>query len=187
MGANGENPHRILADENKQYAALAWSPTGERLAYIGRESWVGGNIETVSLNGGPPTLVIADPQLANSDGPGLLWARDGRIIFVSGQVLAANSENLWEIMTDPGTGKPLGRAMKITDWDGVSFYSPSVSRDGKHLAVMMVHDRNDVYVGELKDGGTRLASPRRLTVSESQNYPSGWMRDSKTILFEIQS
>jgi Tol biopolymer transport system component len=46
-----------------------------------------------------------------------------------------------------------------------------------------MHIRNDVYVGELKDGGTRLAFPTRLTVSESLDSPSGWMRDSKTVLF----
>ena len=28
MGANGENPHRVLGGENEVYAALAWSPTG---------------------------------------------------------------------------------------------------------------------------------------------------------------
>ena len=86
-------------------------------------------------------------------------------------------------MTDPRTGKPSGRATKITNWDGVAPYSPTVSRDANRLAVVKPHARDDVYVGELKDGGTRLASPKRLTVSESEDYPSGWMRDSKTILF----
>lgn len=183
MGANGENPHRIMTGENERYAALAWSPTGQRLAYISKGSQAGASIDTVSLDGGPPSEVISDPQLAHSDSPGLVWAHDGRIIFVleGGPGAQANGANLWEIMTDVGTGNPSGRATKITDWDGVSFYSPTLSRDANRLAVVKLHLRDDVYVGELKDGGTRLASPTRLIVGENENYPSGWMRDSKTI------
>jgi serine/threonine protein kinase/Tol biopolymer transport system component len=183
MGANGENPHRILTGENERYAALAWSPTGQRLAYIRAQSWAGGTIETLSLDGGAPSVVISDPQLENSGVPGLVWARDGRIIFVSHEVPWENGANLWEVMTDPWTGKASRRATKITNWDGVAPYSPTVSSDAKRLAVVKPHARYDVYVAELRDGGTRLAPPKRLTVSESEDYPSGWMRDSKTILF----
>src|SRR5208337_2457596 len=65
MGANGENPHRILTSENNSYEDLAWSPTGQRLAYTRMASQTGGSIETVSLDGGPPSVVISDPQLYN--------------------------------------------------------------------------------------------------------------------------
>jgi serine/threonine protein kinase len=58
MGANGENPRRILTGENDTYGVLAWSPGGQRLAYIGAASQAGGSIETVSLDGGPPSLVF---------------------------------------------------------------------------------------------------------------------------------
>ena len=71
----------------------------------------------------------------------------------------------------------------MTDWGELIPDSPSVSRDGSRLAVLKLHVRDDVYVGELKDGGTRLDSPMRLTVSESMDYASGWLDDSKTILF----
>jgi Tol biopolymer transport system component len=61
---------------------------------------------------------------------------------------------------------------------------PTVSQDANRLAVMKTHIREDIYVGELQDGGTRLASPKRMTVSESLDLSSGWMRDGKTVLFE---
>src|SRR5208337_3995776 len=123
--------------------------------------------------------------------PGLVWARDGRMIFVMREGrwpnflyegYLHNGDNLWEIMTDPRTGRPSGRATKLTNWEELFIFSVTVSRDPDRLAVLKTHLRDDVYVGELKDGGTRLASPTRLTVSESQDHPSGWMRDSKTIL-----
>jgi len=181
MGADGENPHRILASENEFYAGLAWSPTGRRLAYIKGGSQDGGSIETVSLEGGPPSVVVSDPRLRANDIPGLIWTRDGRMIFDS-QGSWPNGANLWEIMADPRTGKPSGRATKVTSWDGVVPYSATISRDATRLAVLKGQLRDDVYVGELKDGGMRMASPTRLTVSESNDYPSGWMHDSKTIL-----
>ena len=191
MGANGENPHRILTGQNNTFNDLAWSPTGLRLAYTKAASQTGGSIETVSLDGGPPSVVISDPQLYDGDSPGLVWARDGSMIFVRFEGLLAPYEgslpkgnNLWKIMTDPRTGTPSGSATKITNWNGAGTgtYSLTVSRDANRLVVLNTHLRDDVYVGELKDGGTRLASPTRLTVSESQDHPSGWMRDSKTIL-----
>jgi DNA-binding winged helix-turn-helix (wHTH) protein/Tol biopolymer transport system component len=162
MGADGENPHRILTGENDTYGDLAWSPTGQRLAYIREGSQVG--IEVMSVDGGPPSVMISDPRLEVRDNPGLVWARDGRLIFV------------------PRTGKPSGRATKITNWDELFVYSATGTRDANRLALLKGHTRDDVYVGELKGGGTRLAAPTRLTVSESQENPSGWMRDSKTIL-----
>jgi Tol biopolymer transport system component len=42
----------------------------------------------------------------------------------------------------------------------------------------------DVYVGELKEKGTRLDRPRRLTVSDSLDVPDSWTRDSRAVLFE---
>jgi serine/threonine protein kinase len=181
MGANGENPHRILAGENDTYGFLAWSPTSQRLAYIKTaEGNPGGSIETVSLDGGPPSVVVSDTQPKNS----LLWGRDGRMTFVWHEGPWSNSgANLWVIMADPATGEPSGRATKITDWDGAPLLSVTFTRDATRLALVKMHLRVDVYVGELKDGGTRLASPTRLTVSESQDYATGWTLDSKTILF----
>jgi dipeptidyl aminopeptidase/acylaminoacyl peptidase len=44
--------------------------------------------------------------------------------------------------------------------------------------------RRSAWVSDLKDGGTSLSSPTRVSLSDSIDDPSGWMRDSKTILFE---
>jgi eukaryotic-like serine/threonine-protein kinase len=182
IGANGENPRRILSDENEVYANLAWSPTGQRLAYIvSRGSAIVPSIETMSLEGGSSTTTVASDLYEE---PSLLWLRDGRVIFSRAEGISVNSgANLWEIMTDARTGKPRGVATKITDWGEPIPYSPTVSRDGTRLSVVKLHVRDDIYLGELKDGGGRLDSPTRFTVSESMDYPSGWRDDSKAVLF----
>jgi Tol biopolymer transport system component len=185
MGANGENPKKVLTSENEEYSALAWSPTGQRLAYIKPKLvGYGGSIETVSLDGGQPSVVISDSRLGTSDGPSLLWVRDGRLIY--DLLEPSGNSNLWEIMTDPRTGMPSGKPAKITSWAGLSPSGPSVSRDGSRLVVTNWRIRDDVYVGELKEKGTRLDSPKRLTVSDSTDYPSAWTRDSRTIQYNVK-
>jgi len=167
-------------------AALAWSPTGQCLTYIRRSGGqASASIETVSLDGGSPSEVITDPQLQKGEGAVLLWAPDGRLFFALNEAEGTpeHNANLWEIMTDPQTGKPSRRATKITAWDAVQPYSLTASKDANRLAVVKTHIRDDVYVGDLKDGGTRLTSPTRLTVSESQDYADAWTRDSKAVLF----
>ena len=179
MGADGQNPHRILMDEGANYSGVAWSPTGLRLVYIAeRENSEVLNIETVSLNGGPQSVVVSDSQEKHS----LLWTNDGRILFdrYEGSNVKAN---LWVIKTDARTGEATGKATQLTNWDEIIPYSPTVTRDGAHLAIVKEHLRDDVNVGELKDRGTRLASPTRLTVSESEDFPSGWTPDNNAILF----
>ena len=179
MGADGENPHKVIASETLLMPVITWSPTGQLIAYEKIAiNGNGGSIETVSLNGNPASVVLSDPLLGND----LLWLKDSRLVFslsnASGEVT-----NLWEIMADPRTGKPSGQPVKITNWDGLAVEEPSVSQDASRLVVVKVHRRNDVYVGELKDGGTRMESPTRLTVSESRDFASGWTGDSKAVLF----
>ena len=179
MGADGQNPHQVLTDKNASYSAVAWSSTGQRLAYIAnRDNPLVLNIETVSLDGDPPSVVISDAQEKHS----LIWTRDGRMIFDRYEG-SNNKANLWAIMTDPRTGAAIGKAAQITNWDEIMPFSPTVTRDGARLAIVKEHIRDDVNVGELKDKGMRLAAPTRLTVSESEDFPSGWTLDNDAILF----
>ncbi len=184
MGGNGENPKRILTGENGAYWALAWSPTGQRLAYLKHAGMGHGDtIETLSLGGGPPSVVFSDPLLLVTESA-LVWVPDGRLLFELAEANAPGSYdwNLWGIMADPQTGKPSGKPARMTNWQGLIPLSPSTSRNGSRLVVDKIHLRKDVYVGELRENATRMDSPRRLTVSESDNRPTGWTLDSKTIL-----
>jgi eukaryotic-like serine/threonine-protein kinase len=181
MGADGENPHRVLTDENAVIPGIAWSPNMQRLAYLSNKGtppvW---NIETISLSGGRPTVILSDPQEKRS----LLWERNGRMIFDRYEGSSSNYKaNLCSIMTNPQTGASAGTATQITNWDQIMPYTPAISSDGTRLSVVKVHVRDDVYFAELQDAGTRLATPKRLTLSESQDFPGGWTPGSNAILF----
>jgi serine/threonine protein kinase len=183
MGADGDNPHRVLTDENAVFEDVAWSPNMQRLAYLANRGsppvW---NIETRSLIGGRPSVVISDSQIKQS----LLWNRDGRMIFDRFEGSSSNANykaNLWSVMTNLQTGASAGPTTKITNWDEIMPYSPTVSHDGTRLAVVKVHVRDDVYVAQLRDAGTQLVSPRRLTLSESHDFLGAWPPGSSAILF----
>jgi serine/threonine protein kinase len=183
MGPNGEDARKILADENKSYAAVTWSPAGGRLAYVrlGAGKATGGSVETVSLAGGPPSVVLSNPKLVVGDGVTFLWLRDGRMMFTMGDLSAENGLSTWELKVDPRSGKPTGELTKSTILDAVTV---GASADGTRLIGIKFHARDDVYVGELKRNGTSLDTPYRFTVSESKDLPSSWTHDSKTIFFD---
>ena len=186
-GADGENARKIMDGQSEACRSLAWSPEGKRFAYVkslekpGLDVHVGGNIETLSLDGGSSTVVVSDSGLYLPGG--LAWLRDGRLIYLSEGPTSRGVFSLWEIMTDLRTGLPSGKPVKVTNWSGAAAIWPSVSSDGKRLAVVKRHSWSDIYVGELKESGTRLDSSKRLTSTESYNYSGTWTRDSGTILF----
>jgi eukaryotic-like serine/threonine-protein kinase len=185
MGANGENPKRVLSSEKDKYHAVAWSPTGNRLAYLKvRDDGLTPTIETVSLDGRLSSLVTSDSRLMDYNGAPLLWLPDGRLLFgFHGTDDPQLADDLWEIMVDPQTGKPFDQPTRIMNLHGLRLYTPSVSRDGQRLVVIKSHVRLDVYVGELKEEGTRLDPPTRLTESDSFDSVSAWTHDSKAVLF----
>jgi serine/threonine protein kinase/Tol biopolymer transport system component len=190
MGAGGENARKIQDTESYEYGSLAWSPSSHRLAYVkrfekaGLSENFGGSIETLSLDGGLPTVVVADPGLFVVGG--MVWLPDGRLVFSSSAQLGGRM-NLWAILTDSQTGVASGKPTQMTNWADSTTFSPSVSSDGSRLVAVKDHSWNDVFVGELKDNGTRLDSPKRLTSSDSLNAAVGWTRDSGTVLLMSNS
>ena len=189
MGTDGEDPHKILGSENDFYRVPAWSPTGKRLAFI-RQAPSGGSasIETVALDGDAPSQVFHDSSgklaVLPKDGASLLWLSDGRLLYAQYALsTSADTSDVWEIQADPVTGKPFGKPIQLTHSDGVMYADFSATLDARRLVYDKWHDRADVYVAELKEGGTGLGTPTRLTFSESTNFPFAWTLDSKNILF----
>jgi Tol biopolymer transport system component len=124
--------------------------------------------------------VLSDPYLS-WQAPTLLWLANGRMIYVAG-ASSSGSTDVWDITLDPKTGKAKSKARNITNSDGFDYWNLSVTSDSRSLVVGRGHSRADVYVGELRDGGTVLDSPKLLTVSESENYPTAWTSDGKALL-----
>jgi len=187
MGSHGESPHRILTAENQTiFKAIAWSPTGNRLAFTTYMRDKGDHteimIQSCNLGGTDKTTILQDNHLS-----GFTWLSSGRFIYSRNtEVGAAESDNLWELKVDGKNGIPQGKARQLTDWSGFSVYSFSATADGKQLAFLRGNDHASVFVGDLADKGNRLVNPRRLTLDDNFNLPVAWTPDSREVLYSSQ-
>jgi eukaryotic-like serine/threonine-protein kinase len=187
VGVNGEAP-RMLAqgDEATGFRQVAWSPDGSRIAYLKIHQVFDAfecAIEDRDLQGGPAVVVLTGANLCENP-QGFWWAPDGRLIFSLAEPFPnGNDSNLWEVKLDPRTGKLEDKPARITNWVGFSFASPTGTADGKRLTFLKSNFHSNVYIAELEAGGTKLTTPRRLTLDERNDWPTAWTGDSKAVLF----
>jgi Tol biopolymer transport system component len=185
MGADGEEPHKILADDAQGLEYIAWSPTGQRLAYVQFQGTLAKpevTIETCDLAGGARTVVLSDPRLYLVDAfSGIAWLPDGRVIC---SILSLNGSDsdLWAIRVDPSTGKQTGNATCLVGWKNFQAQDPQASADGKHLMAARTHTEIGIYIGDLAFGN-KAFTPRRFALDDWYNVITAWTKDSKAILF----
>ena len=162
MGADGEEPRRILASDSPDYQSIAWSPTGSVSPIsVPGHVWEGrGHHRDLRSGGAARTLVLSDPRLWGENGiSGIAWAPDGRIIY---SIFSSDTESsLWARMGDPSTGTQSGDSTRLAGWKNFSAWSPQASADGKRLIVQRTHIENGIYIGDLAFGKKALL----LTVS----------------------
>jgi Tol biopolymer transport system component len=186
MGAEGEEPRKILGSDTQEFAGgIAWSPTGQRLAYVrfqGTFAELEVSIETCDLAGAAHTVVLPDPHLHDTDNTtGIAWLPDGRVIY---SILSPNGSDsdLWTIRVDPSTGKQTGNATRLVGWKNFQAQYPQASGDGKRLITARYHTESRIYIGDLALGNVAF-TPRRFALDDWYNVVTDWTNDSKAILF----
>src|SRR5271157_1630805 len=180
MGEEGEEPQQIPVGDADGLSTLAWSPSGQRLAFM-RYAKHDLTIETSDLAGGARTVLLSDPRLSGLNGEsGIAWLPDGRILY---SIFSGTTEsNLWARFVDPRSGKPSGDATRLVGWKNFEARDPQASADGKRLVALRQHTENWIYVGDLANGN-KAFTPHRFTADDWYNVAAGWTKDSKAIVF----
>ena len=75
-----------------------------------------------------------------------------------------------------------GGLSKLTDWTDFPIQSGSLTTDGKRLVFVRSFIQRDVYVADIDADRSHMGPPRRLTMDLGDDYPTAWMRDSKTVI-----
>jgi serine/threonine protein kinase len=199
-GANGGAARQIRSGgQTSSFSSLIWSPDSKRVAYQ-RVDYAptadpqrdpkGAQVyrsyqysyESVDVETGRMAASAKDFVMTSACG-----LPDGRVLFLrwnsAGQ---SNAFQLWDLRTDPGTGRLLGPPRPLTRLKDDTLSNLSGSNDGKRIvAVRDLIGRPNIYVADLRAAGIpRLLNPRRLTFSEAEEFPHAWTPDSRTVIFE---
>jgi eukaryotic-like serine/threonine-protein kinase len=173
MRADGDNPRKILTPDTGYVFALAWSPTGRRIAVaIEEQNAAAVSVRSVSPDGNNPVLAFKSTLM--TDQAGIVWTRNGRLIFTRDDT---RNSNLWYLALDSSTGTPGGEPVQLTHWGGVWPFLEGASQDDKYLLVNKTHTWNDIFIGKLSERGAGLQQLTRITSNESTNRLGGWTHD----------
>jgi serine/threonine protein kinase len=177
--ASGGPPRKVWDSADGNVLDTAFSPDGRHLAgTIQKPSGfelLAGDIETGKVS----TIVPSQPRALR----GVTWLGDRRLLFAQAEPPPRIAEwNLWEVQLDARTGAAVNRPRQVTHWTNFWIFGLSSSTNGGRVCFLKQESQTDVYLLALRRGG-EVGPARRLTQDESFDYPSGWMPDSRTVLF----
>jgi DNA-binding winged helix-turn-helix (wHTH) protein/Tol biopolymer transport system component len=182
---SGQNqPRMALSVPGFVVGPPVWSPDGQQIAYVKDVYWPGYSTEDVriemyELATGKTGLILADYRLQY----GLVWTRDGRILFSRAEEPPNQGEsNVWSMRLAAPRGWKWGAPVRLTngpDWKPVI----NMSADGKHAVFIRTNITPAVYVADVNPKTREIGKLRRLTLDEQQNRPYEWTPDGKSVLY----
>ena len=182
--SDGEDPRKLLAAPHHFYSSLAWSPSGDRFAFLDeifQPSYAGGQVSICiyHLADGHSNSVRISARLAS----GLAWTRDGRLIYSEGEPPPNQGDsNLWAQNLDFATDKPIGHPVRLTNGPDAKT-NISISADGKHLVFLRRTGNTEIYAAEADTANGRFASVEPLHLEQHRQFPYAWTPDSRSVLF----
>jgi eukaryotic-like serine/threonine-protein kinase len=196
IGMRDEAPREVRAGgSTTSFSALIWSPDSKRVDYqrqdyTPRANQKGDQIEKnytysfESVDVGTGQIIASARKVVMTSACGL---RDGRVLFlrwVSPEFTQVHQ--IWEVRTDPHTGRLRGRPRQLTHATDLTLSSISASDDGQQVVDVRTTFRANIYVANLPPAGQfpRLLNIRRLTFVQASDFPHAWTRDGRSVIFE---
>ena len=195
MNAAGSETRKLVAGGSDTFPVLFWSARGERLSYerrhlapppgnqLGRtfpEEAYRWSFETMDSRSGK--LLLQEPNISMTSAAALA---DGRILYLHRDATQKEfAFNVWEVRTDPATGRFISRPRQLTHVPETDMISITCSDDGSNAGVVIQESHSAVYIGDLQQPGPHLSNVRILTLDAQPQYPHAWTADSSAVFFE---
>jgi len=180
MGVDGEKARKLYeSDENSAVGGFGWFPHGQRVFYSTTDK-SGYAMVSRELSGGPVTTIF--PPLDMKKIQDIAVLPDERIVYSLQEPDAANCD-YWVVGLDERTGNRAGKPARLTNLGESCMGGTSVTADGKKLVFAKGMAHFQVYVSDVAPNGKSISATRRLTLTESSDFPADWTPDSKAVIF----
>jgi dipeptidyl aminopeptidase/acylaminoacyl peptidase len=177
IGLDGQGARAIVDLPSTAFDALAWSPGGERIAFVTSDGKDDESItlETIATDGTGRRRVPEATGVRATRGA-LAWLADGRLAYAA---TGRGAGGLRAIPLDEKTGAAVGTSVALVAED-FRAQELSPTRDGRRLAYKRVDSQADAYVATLDREGA--LAPRRLTLDDDEDLPVQWI--GREVIFE---
>jgi Tol biopolymer transport system component/DNA-binding winged helix-turn-helix (wHTH) protein len=183
MRADGQQARKVAGELGDLFRSPVWSANGKQIAFLRGvyhpgQYGVVPQIEILDIASNERKVVMSQARF----GPALAWINDRLVYVLDEPPPSQNDSSVWSVKIDLHTGKPMGTATRLSTGPGQVQYLSSAA-DGKRLAYVKQSWQPDVYVARLEAHGSKLETPRLLTLDERLDLPWAWTPDSKQVLF----
>ena len=181
---DGTNRRTLVEGVSDQDGSVGstWSPDGRSILFTRapESGSTDATLEDIDLDGGSPVTLASIPH---SDWAQVAWARDGRIFYLASNASEGDTD-LWELRAEPRTRRILGAPRRLTHLVGAMSAELSLSEDAKRMAILRVNLVDDVWIGDLAQGGRALEKVRRLDLDHRfLHFPIAWRSEDEAVLF----
>jgi Tol biopolymer transport system component len=173
---DGGSEPLVISAENGDVYTPAWSPDGQRLAFIrhveAEEGVPVDGVFVISALGGPttPLATLRSPR------HGLSWSPDGSLLAVSRREEAEGPSAIWLLSVESGMLQRLTKPPPTYSGDSQAQFSP----DGRTLAFVRAEHfwDDDIYLVPTEGG-----EERRLTEDNVWTEGLAWTPDERALVF----